>query len=86
MKKYEPEKFTQFACWVRNFTPSAIPLSVPLGILEAQPKIHPRVFASLIRNNREKYCTNATDEYPPHDEPDSPESDDSPPLEDPDLL
>jgi hypothetical protein len=86
MKKYEPQKFTQFACWVRNFTPSAIPLSVPLGILEAQPKIHPQGFASLIRNNREKYCTNATDEYPPHDEPDSPEGDDSPPLEDPDLL
>jgi hypothetical protein len=85
MKKYEAEKITQFACWVRNFTPSAIGLGVPLGILEAQPKIHPQVFAALLRYNREQYCTDATDEYPPHDEPGSPEEDDSP-LEDPDLL
>jgi hypothetical protein len=85
MKKYEAEKITQFACWVRNFTPSAIRLSVPLGILEAQPKIHPHVFASLLRYNREQYCTDATDEYPPHDEPGSQEGDDSP-LDDPDLL
>ena len=85
MKKYEAEKITQFACWVRNFTPSAIRLSIPLGILEAQPKIHPSVFAALLRYNREQYCTEVTDEYPPH-EPDSPEGDDSPPMEDPDLL
>ena len=84
MKKHEAAKMTQFACWVRNTTPSAIPLSVPLGMMEAQPKIHPKVFAALIRANRERYCTEFTDEYPPY-EPESPDGDDSP-LEDPDLL
>jgi hypothetical protein len=44
MKKHEAAKITQFACWVRNHTPSAIRLNVPLGIMEALPKIHPQVF------------------------------------------
>ena len=84
MKKHEAAKITQFACWVRNHTPSAIRLNVPLGMMEAQPKIHPQVFATLLRCNREQYCTEITDEYPP-DDPGSPEGDDSP-LDDPDLL
>jgi len=84
MKKYEAAKITQFACWVRNHTPSAIRLNVPLGMMEEQPKIHPQVFATLIRCNREQYCADATDEYPP-DETGNPERDDSP-LDDPDLL
>jgi len=85
MKKYEAEKITQFACWVRDATPSAIRLNIPLGLMEAQPKIHPNVFAALIHRNRAMYCADATDDYPPHDEPGSPWGDDSP-LDDPDLL
>ena len=84
MKKHESAKITQFACWVRNTTPSAIRLNVPLGLMEALQPIHPQVFASLIRFNREQYCTEITDEYPP-DETDSPEGDNSQ-MEDPDLL
>jgi hypothetical protein len=84
MKKHEAARITQFACWVRNTTPSAIRLNVPLGMMEAQPKIDPRVLAALFRRNRELYCTNITDEYPP-DEPASPEGDESP-LDDPDVL
>jgi hypothetical protein len=84
MKKHEAAKMTQFACWVRNHTPSAIRLNVPLGMMEMLPLIHPQVFATLLRANRERYCTEVTDDYPP-DEPGSPEGDDSP-LEDPDLL
>jgi hypothetical protein len=84
MKKHEAAKMTQFACWVRNHTPSAIRLNVPLGMMEMLPLIHPQVFATLLRCNREQYCTEVTDDYPP-DEPGSPEGDDSP-LEDPDLL
>jgi hypothetical protein len=55
-----------------------------LGMMESQPKIHPSVFAALIRRNRAQYCTGATDEYPPQ-EPGSPNGDKSP-LDDPDLL
>jgi hypothetical protein len=84
MKKYEAAKITQFACWVRNSTQSSIRLSIPLGMMEEQPPIDPHVLAALFRRNRDQYCTDATDEYPPH-EPGSPEGDDSP-LGDPDLL
>ena len=84
MKKHEAAKITQFACWVRNHPPCAIRLNVPLGMMETQPKIHPQVFATLLRCNREQYCTEVTDEYPP-DEPGNPERDDSP-LDNPDLF
>jgi len=84
MKKYEAQKITQFACWVRDLIPSSIRLSVPLGKMERQPPINPQVFAELIRRNRAQYCDDATDEYPP-DDPGSPMGDDSP-LDDPDVL
>jgi hypothetical protein len=84
MRKHEAEKITQFACFVKNSTHSAIRLSVPLGMMEEQPPIHPQVLKALIQRNRERYCTDATDEYPP-DSPGSPEGDDSP-LDDPELL
>jgi Type IV secretion-system coupling protein DNA-binding domain len=84
MKKHEAARITQFACWVRNHTPSAIRLNVPLGMMEAQPPIDKNVLATLFRVNREKYCAGTMDEYPP-DEPASPEGDDSP-LDDPNML
>jgi hypothetical protein len=82
MRKIERERTTQFACFVKNSTHSAIRLSVPLGIMEEQPKINPHVFVALFRRNREQYCTDATAEYPP----DTPGSPDDSPLEDHDML
>jgi len=84
MKKYESEKRTQFACFVRNATPSAIPLSVPLGLMEGQPKINnPHILNALFRRNWQQYCADATDETP--NESGNPAGEDSP-LDDPDLL
>jgi hypothetical protein len=82
MKKYESEKRTEFASFVKDATPHAIRLSVPLGMMEEQPKIHPQVLTALIRRNWELYCT--MDEDDPS-EPGSPQGDGSP-LGDPDFL
>jgi hypothetical protein len=84
MKKYDSEKITQFACYVRGHTQSAISLNVPLGMMEAQAPIDPRVLAKLIRRNRELYCTDNSDENPPDGMGNS-EGDDSP-LDDPEML
>jgi hypothetical protein len=84
MKKYETQQFTQFACWVRNTTPSSIRLNIPLGLMEAQRKIHRQTLAALLRRNRAMYCTGVTDDYPPNDPGSA--NDDNSPLDDPDLL
>jgi hypothetical protein len=78
MKKIEAEARTQFACFVRNYTQRPVALSVPLGIMEDQPPIDPRVLASLFRNNREQYCTDASADAPPETKtsPESPLIDD----------
>jgi len=76
MRKHEAEKITQFACFVKNCTHSAIRLSVPLGMMEEQPPINPHVLAALFRRNWERYC--AMDEDNPPSEPGSPQGDGSP--------
>jgi hypothetical protein len=83
MRKYESDKRTEFASFVKDATPHAIRLSVPLGMMEQQPKIHPQVLTALIRRNWERYCT--MDEDDPPSEPGSPQGDGSP-LGDPDFL
>jgi hypothetical protein len=81
MQKHE--RFTQFACMVKNHPASPLRLTVPLGLLEEQPKINPYVWKALIERNRELYCRDLSAENP--DEPDLPPDDDSP-LGDPDPL
>lgn len=85
MKKYENERITQFACFVRNLTPHAIPLMVPLGLMEEAEKIkNPHVLNELFRRNWEKHCADLTDENGP-DEPGRAGDTDSP-LGDPDDI
>ena len=82
MRKIEAEKRTQFACFVRNHTGHPVALSVPLGIMESQRPMNPRVFASLIRHNREQYCTDTSGDS----ERATQDSWDSPPFEEPEDL
>ena len=81
MQKYQAEKETEFACYIKNIEglKHAIPFRVPLGSYDDQPKITAAGLASLIERNRARY--GATDERPP----DKPKDDDSP-LGDPELL
>jgi DNA helicase HerA-like ATPase len=81
MQKYLAKKETEFACFVKNIEglPRAIPLRVPLGAYDHQPKMSAFELALLKKYNRARY--GATDERPP----DKPKDDDSP-LGEPELL
>jgi hypothetical protein len=46
---------TEFACFVRNFTPKAVQVSVPLGFVESLPRLPQESVARLIEANRNSY-------------------------------
>ena len=43
---------TQFACYLRNVTPGAISVSVPLGVMEREPQMSAAAYAALLETNR----------------------------------
>jgi hypothetical protein len=47
---------TEFACFVRNFTPQAVRTSVPLGYMNELPRLGERKYEKLITANRNSYC------------------------------
>jgi len=47
---------TEFACWIKNITPKAIPLSVPLGSMEQESRLSEASFQALRDKNRDQYC------------------------------
>ena len=46
---------TEFACYVRNYTGSAVRLQIPFGALEAAPEMSKAAEKALITKNRERY-------------------------------
>lgn len=52
---------TEFACFVRNFTPKAVQVSVPLGFVEALPRLPQESVERLIGANRKSYCAPVSD-------------------------
>jgi hypothetical protein len=53
MRKHDKE--TQFACFVRNLTERPIPLSIPFGTMERQPKLSSEALLALKAQNRARY-------------------------------
>ncbi len=47
---------SEFAVWIRNQTPRAIRMTVPLGFLERQPILSEEEYEALIEENRRRYC------------------------------
>lgn len=47
---------SEFAVWLKQMTPQAIRLSVPLGFLERQPLLTEEAFEEVLDANRERYC------------------------------
>jgi hypothetical protein len=43
---------TEFACYVRNLTPSAVTLQVPLGVAEAEPRMTASAWTNLRQRSR----------------------------------
>ena len=61
------EGYTQFACLVKNkYRP--LRLTIPLGVMDEQPKINPSLLGALIQRNRELYCRDVTKEQDPPDQ------------------
>jgi hypothetical protein len=48
---------TEFACFVRNSTGSAVRLQIPFGALEKAPRMSPEQHAQLITRNHQRYAT-----------------------------
>lgn len=47
---------SEFAVWLKQMTPQAIRLSVPLGFLERQPLLTEEAFEAVLDANRARYC------------------------------
>ena len=47
---------SEFAVWLKQMTPQAIRLSVPLGFLERQPLLTEEALEEVLEANRERYC------------------------------
>jgi len=54
MKKQEGQ--TEFACMVRNVTPSAVRMSVPFGVMEGLPAMDDAQYQELLTLNRTRVC------------------------------
>jgi hypothetical protein len=52
---------TEFAVWLKQTTPSAIRLSVPLGFLERQLTLDDETLDALTERNRRRYCGTLAD-------------------------
>ena len=48
----DPPQWTQLACYVRNFTPQAVSITVPFYALEKMPQMTPAEHRSLLERNR----------------------------------
>jgi hypothetical protein len=50
---------TNFAAYIRNVTSAAISLSVPFGLMEAEPRMPPRAYEALLAENRARVSVRA---------------------------
>jgi hypothetical protein len=59
------ETLTEFACYVRNRTATAVRLTVPFGTIEAAPEMSEATLAELLALNRARYGLDVrTDDVP----------------------
>jgi hypothetical protein len=47
---------TEFACYVRNKTPTALKLTVPLGVMESRPRLDDDSYTALLELTRSRYA------------------------------
>jgi len=47
--------YTEFACYVKNFSPKALSIQIPLGYVEDQPTLDEYEYEALLERNREEY-------------------------------
>lgn len=71
----ERPRFTKFAAFVRNYTPRAISLTVPIGLLERQPKMDQATHEAMLRANLKRV---APAPPPVEEHPEAPSEDEPP--------
>ena len=49
------KSISEFACYIRNFTPAPVRLAVPLGEMNRRPKLTDDQFEALLERNRARY-------------------------------
>jgi hypothetical protein len=76
MRKSEGE--TQFACFVRNLTERPIPLSIPFGTMEGQPRLSVQALQALRAQNRNRFSVAAGDNSLPFPQEHEAQTDKSP--------
>jgi hypothetical protein len=62
MQKYHDR--TEFACFVRNITPSPLRLSVPFGTMETRPRLADAEYDELLDLSRARYSATVADPAP----------------------
>lgn len=75
---------TEFACFVRHFTPQPIRLTVPLGEMERRPKLSEAQLRVILEVNRERCCSRVGET--PAEQPRPGKADAEEGLGEPDLL
>jgi hypothetical protein len=58
------ERTTTFACYVRNVTPQALAVSVPLGVVEREEQMSDDEWAEVLESNRRDFCIPISDVPP----------------------
>ena len=60
----EPPKWTQLACYVRNYTTQAVSLTVPFYTLENMPQMTSAEYRALLERNRARVSSLTTSSHP----------------------
>lgn len=53
------QKHTEFACYIRNLTPQAVKITMPLGYVESVPMLGRDDYRALVDENRARYAVRA---------------------------
>jgi len=67
LEQRREQRATHFACYLRNVTPTAISVSVPLGVLESEPQMSAAAYTALLAGNRVR--VSGPPQLPHSDEP-----------------
>jgi hypothetical protein len=60
MSMRQSKTYTQFATYVRGETASAVRMAIPLGVLEAAPRMSPQQHAEVLTRNRRRYSAGSS--------------------------
>jgi hypothetical protein len=66
LEQHKLAKATQFACYVRNLTPTALSLTIPFGALEREPVMTDAAYRRMEEDNRQRVSVSGATVQPRH--------------------